>query len=58
MRGTALAPLQSTKEIHKLGKNEKHESNANTISAQESAVADSGGGHGSEPVADLGLRVG
>lgn len=28
MRGTALAPLQSTKEIHKLGKDEKHESNA------------------------------
>ena len=43
MRGTALAPLQSTKEIHKLGKDEKHESNANTISAQESAVADSRG---------------
>jgi len=43
VRGTALAPLQSTKEIHKLGKDEKHESNANTISAQESAVADSRG---------------
>lgn len=39
-------------------RNEKHESNANTISAEESAVADSGGGHGSEPAADLGLRVG
>ena len=39
-------------------RNEKHQSNANTISAEESAVADSGGGHGSEPAADLGLRVG
>lgn len=56
--GADSAAPARRREIHKLGKDEKHESNANTISAQESAVADSRGGHGGELAAHLGLRVG
>lgn len=56
--GADSAAPARRREIHKLGKDEKHESNANTISAQESAVADSHGGHGGELAAHLGLRVG
>lgn len=57
MRGRTPQPLvQGTRESHIKERNEQNEPIANTISAEEIAVADSGGDSDDRAAAHLGLR--